>query len=112
MVNIEQIFNKSIPLLGQLRIFIRVVSLGGLPPLLGFLPKWIVLQELSGWLGSLIVVILLALNVVTLYYYLRVGIKFTLNKINELKDSEVRLVEVERVVLSINLFGLVRAGIV
>ena len=39
VINIEQIFNKPIPLLGQLRIFIRVVSLGGLPPLLGFLPK-------------------------------------------------------------------------
>ena len=69
-----------------------------------------VLQELSGWLGRLLITVLLILNVITLYYYLRVGIKFTLNKISRLKGVESSLIEVEGVILTINLFGLVGAG--
>ena len=69
-----------------------------------------VLQELSGWLGRLLIIVLLILNVITLYYYLRVGIKFTLNKISGLKGVESSLIEAEGVILTINLFGLVGAG--
>nr|WHM51810.1 NADH dehydrogenase subunit 2 [Stolotermes victoriensis] len=52
-------------------MFTTLLSLGGLPPFLGFLPKWIVIQYgiLNG-LGFMITVMVFT-SIVTLYYYLR-----------------------------------------
>lgn len=53
-------------------IFTTLLSLGGLPPFLGFLPKWIIIQHIIineiNFLISLIVII----SLITLYYYLRI----------------------------------------
>nr|YP_007025684.1 NADH dehydrogenase subunit 2 [Neaxius glyptocercus]AEW68323.1 NADH dehydrogenase subunit 2 [Neaxius glyptocercus] len=56
--------------------FLSVLSMGGLPPFTGFIPKWFIIQELSsqGLLFPLFV--LLASALFTLYYYLRMGIVF------------------------------------
>nr|YP_009121658.1 NADH dehydrogenase subunit 2 [Balanus balanus]AJG02910.1 NADH dehydrogenase subunit 2 [Balanus balanus] len=50
-------------------IFINMLSLGGLPPLLGFLPKWIAMMVISSNFPILIVLILSSL--ITLYFYTR-----------------------------------------
>lgn len=51
--------------------FLCILSLGGLPPFTGFIPKWIIIQEIvyKGIFLSLMVLLLRSL--VTLYYYLR-----------------------------------------
>nr|YP_010701553.1 NADH dehydrogenase subunit 2 [Amphibalanus reticulatus]WCJ53101.1 NADH dehydrogenase subunit 2 [Amphibalanus reticulatus] len=50
-------------------IFINLLSLGGLPPLLGFLPKWIAMMIISSNFPILIVLIFSSL--ITLYFYTR-----------------------------------------
>jgi NADH-ubiquinone oxidoreductase chain 2 len=42
-----------------------------LPPFLGFLPKWIVIQAMVASNITLIAVIITATSILTLYYYLR-----------------------------------------
>nr|URX54526.1 NADH dehydrogenase subunit 2 [Incisitermes snyderi] len=52
-------------------LFMTLLSLGGLPPFIGFLPKWIVIQTLIMNNLSFITTLMVTMSLVTLYYYLR-----------------------------------------
>lgn len=56
----------------KLLIFLSLLSIGGLPPFLGFFPKLIVIQTLAASKSFLWLSVLLSSALVTLYYYLRV----------------------------------------
>lgn len=66
-------------LTGTCALYCLLYSLGGLPPFLGFLPKWIVLQisvRIGYYLLSLLII---SIRLFTLYYYIRLGLSaFTL----------------------------------
>lgn len=62
-------WNKS-PQLIPLTIF-TLISLGGLPPLTGFLPKWITIQELAINNNFIIPSIIVAITLLNLYFYIR-----------------------------------------
>nr|ADG62377.1 NADH dehydrogenase subunit 2 [Stegana pilosella] len=53
-------------------LFMNFLSLGGLPPFLGFLPKWIVIQQLSMDNQYFMLMILLLSTLITLFFYLRI----------------------------------------
>lgn len=55
----------------KLIIFLNILSLGGLPPFLGFLPKWIIINGLVINNHYFIVVIIVTITLVTLFFYLR-----------------------------------------
>lgn len=58
-------------------IFINLLSLGGLPPLLGFLPKWMAIIVIRS--NFPILVILILSRLITLYFYVRLCFRtFTL----------------------------------
>nr|QXG19178.1 NADH dehydrogenase subunit 2 [Drosophila buzzatii] len=52
-------------------LFMNFLSLGGLPPFLGFLPKWIVIQQLTFCSQYFQLLILLLSTLITLFFYLR-----------------------------------------
>nr|YP_003875551.1 NADH dehydrogenase subunit 2 [Xyleus modestus]ADD97009.1 NADH dehydrogenase subunit 2 [Xyleus modestus] len=54
-------------------MFLSLLSLGGLPPFLGFLPKWIVMQSLIENNLSIIMTMMVVLTTITLYYYMRIS---------------------------------------
>lgn len=54
-------------------LFIRLFSLGGLPPILGFYPKWLGLLLLLRGEYIFVCFLIIMLGVVSLYYYLRLG---------------------------------------
>nr|YP_010894950.1 NADH dehydrogenase subunit 2 [Phortica hani]ACF40665.1 NADH dehydrogenase subunit 2 [Phortica floccipes]ACF40667.1 NADH dehydrogenase subunit 2 [Phortica sp. 3 XH-2008]ACF40678.1 NADH dehydrogenase subunit 2 [Phortica sp. 2 XH-2008]ACF40666.1 NADH dehydrogenase subunit 2 [Phortica hani]ACF40668.1 NADH dehydrogenase subunit 2 [Phortica floccipes] len=53
-------------------LFMNFLSLGGLPPFLGFLPKWIVIQQLSFNNQYFLLIILTVSTLITLFFYLRI----------------------------------------
>lgn len=53
-------------------IFTLLLSLGGLPPFLGFAPKWLVIQYITINNNILLIIIIVCLTLVTLYYYIRI----------------------------------------
>nr|ADG62373.1 NADH dehydrogenase subunit 2 [Stegana angustigena]ADG62374.1 NADH dehydrogenase subunit 2 [Stegana angustigena]ADG62375.1 NADH dehydrogenase subunit 2 [Stegana angustigena]QBF01227.1 NADH dehydrogenase subunit 2 [Stegana angustigena] len=53
-------------------LFMNFLSLGGLPPFLGFLPKWFVIQQLSIDSQYFMLMILLLSTLITLFFYLRI----------------------------------------
>nr|YP_009110440.1 NADH dehydrogenase subunit 2 [Clibanarius infraspinatus]CEH27539.1 NADH dehydrogenase subunit 2 [Clibanarius infraspinatus] len=72
----NQILNFDMPNETKLLMFMSLLSLGGLPPFTGFIPKWIVIQELSTKGDFLLLLILLGSSLLTLYYYLRISTMF------------------------------------
>nr|AVN67456.1 NADH dehydrogenase subunit 2 [Gyna capucina] len=70
--------NQTIPLSSDNKIikflmFTSLLSLGGLPPFLGFFPKWMIIQFLTMNWSLMITSIMVVMSLVTLYYYLRVS---------------------------------------
>uniref|UniRef100_UPI003002CB47 NADH dehydrogenase subunit 2 n=1 Tax=Gonypeta brunneri TaxID=2909294 RepID=UPI003002CB47 len=53
-------------------MFISMLSLGGLPPFIGFFPKWIIIYFMAQNLMITTSMILIMTSLLTLYYYLRV----------------------------------------
>nr|QBF00330.1 NADH dehydrogenase subunit 2 [Stegana sp. 1276 JL-2019] len=53
-------------------LMINFLSLGGLPPFLGFLPKWLVIQQLSIENQYFLLMILVMTALITLFFYLRI----------------------------------------
>nr|YP_010946804.1 NADH dehydrogenase subunit 2 [Pycnoscelus nigra]WGO57561.1 NADH dehydrogenase subunit 2 [Pycnoscelus nigra] len=53
-------------------LFTSLLSLGGLPPFLGFLPKWVIIQFMVLNWSFMIISIMVILSLITLYYYLRI----------------------------------------
>nr|ANJ70291.1 NADH dehydrogenase subunit 2 [Acilius sulcatus] len=53
-------------------LLINMLSLGGLPPFLGFLPKWIIIQELSLY-NKFILLFMMMMTLITLFFYLRIA---------------------------------------
>nr|YP_009266272.1 NADH dehydrogenase subunit 2 [Yunnanacris yunnaneus]ANJ44363.1 NADH dehydrogenase subunit 2 [Yunnanacris yunnaneus] len=54
-------------------MFLSLLSLGGLPPFLGFLPKWIVMQSLVENNMTIMMTMMVMLTMITLYYYMRIS---------------------------------------
>nr|AVN68015.1 NADH dehydrogenase subunit 2 [Tryonicus mackerrasae] len=69
---INQTFSawSEMPML-KFMMFTTLLSLGGLPPFLGFLPKWMVIQLMIMNDMSFMITIMVILSLVTLYYYMR-----------------------------------------
>lgn len=53
--------------------FILLLSLGGLPPFLGFMPKWLIIELLIKNNIFIILTFILFLTLITLYFYLRIA---------------------------------------
>nr|AID22248.1 NADH dehydrogenase subunit 2 [Pseudostegana mystica] len=53
-------------------LFMNFLSLGGLPPFLGFLPKWLVIQQLTMNSNYLMLFIMIMSTLITLFFYLRI----------------------------------------
>nr|ULR86948.1 NADH dehydrogenase subunit 2 [Macquartia sp. 4 HNL-2022a] len=60
-------FSKSM----KFFLFFNLLSLGGLPPFLGFFPKWMVIQSLSMNNQLFLLTFMILMSLVTLYFYTR-----------------------------------------
>nr|YP_009725885.1 NADH dehydrogenase subunit 2 [Dianemobius fascipes]QHQ73082.1 NADH dehydrogenase subunit 2 [Dianemobius fascipes] len=58
----------------KLMLMINLFSLGGLPPFLGFLPKWLVIQNSCYYNFLFLNFILVSFNLITLFYYIRISL--------------------------------------
>nr|YP_009255413.1 NADH dehydrogenase subunit 2 [Melanagromyza sojae]ANA56780.1 NADH dehydrogenase subunit 2 [Melanagromyza sojae] len=71
--HINQLFNMNMKSkILKFMVFLNLLSLGGLPPFIGFMPKWMVIQLLTmnNQLFTMTVLIISAL--ITLFFYLRI----------------------------------------
>nr|YP_010191515.1 NADH dehydrogenase subunit 2 [Puliciphora borinquenensis]QZL38250.1 NADH dehydrogenase subunit 2 [Puliciphora borinquenensis] len=74
LFNLNQLFNYSINSSSfKIIIFFNFLSLGGLPPFLGFFPKWMIIQALMESYSLMVLFILIMFSMITVFFYLRMS---------------------------------------
>nr|YP_009350637.1 NADH dehydrogenase subunit 2 [Nasutitermes longipennis]AQP27524.1 NADH dehydrogenase subunit 2 [Nasutitermes longipennis] len=71
-INQTMLTNKETTLM-KFMMFTSLLSLGGLPPFLGFLPKWIVIQAMITNNMAPLATVVVVTSLITLYYYLKIS---------------------------------------
>nr|YP_010398710.1 NADH dehydrogenase subunit 2 [Axarus fungorum]UQK95129.1 NADH dehydrogenase subunit 2 [Axarus fungorum] len=85
LFNLNQIFSFfNFQNLKKTVIFIPLLSLGGLPPFLGFFPKWMIIDLLMNYNLILLLIVMINFTMITLYFYLRISYSAFLLNHNEM----------------------------
>nr|WMY24181.1 NADH dehydrogenase subunit 2 [Nasutitermes sp.] len=71
-INQTMLTNKETTLM-KFMMFTSLLSLGGLPPFLGFLPKWIIIQAMITNNMAPLATVVMVTSLITLYYYLKIS---------------------------------------
>nr|YP_010329837.1 NADH dehydrogenase subunit 2 [Amerila alberti]UNP54589.1 NADH dehydrogenase subunit 2 [Amerila alberti] len=72
MFYINQLFMNNMNSLIKINLFINFLSLGGLPPFIGFFPKWIIINFLIMNQMYLMTFIMILMSLIILFYYIRI----------------------------------------
>lgn len=95
-------------------IFINLLSLGGLPPLLGFFPKWIAMITIRN--NFPILIILISSSLITLYFYTRLCFStFTLyiqRIVWSQKDTSKKNFYFLRIITFLTIFGILPISLI
>nr|URT60594.1 NADH dehydrogenase subunit 2 [Nepsalus decorillus] len=94
--------------------FCNLLSLGGLPPFTGFMPKWIVIQAFSET-NLFIIVTMVTMTLITLYFYIRLTYSaFMINSIQLLwsKPWIYKMTKTMMLLNFVSLFGLMSIFII
>lgn len=111
--NLNQIFSFfNFKNLIKTIIFLPLLSLGGLPPFLGFFPKWIIIEYLISINYLFIIFLLIYFTLITLYFYLRISYSSLLLNYNEINWNFNNFYNKNNffllsIFLFINIFGLI-----
>uniref|UniRef100_A0AAU7YRB1 NADH-ubiquinone oxidoreductase chain 2 n=1 Tax=Rhopalus kerzhneri TaxID=3151525 RepID=A0AAU7YRB1_9HEMI len=68
---INQINSPSYSMMEKYTYVMMMLSLGGLPPFLGFLPKWMVIQSMIKSNLNLLLIVMMLFSLITLFFYMR-----------------------------------------
>nr|URH16444.1 NADH dehydrogenase subunit 2 [Kalotermitidae sp. A SH-2022a] len=93
-------------------LFTSLLSLGGLPPFIGFLPKWTVIQTLIANNLIFIMTVMVITSLATLYYYLRMCYSSFMILYNEVKwdtwpHNESKIFKYSIILTSASMMGLI-----
>nr|YP_009045939.1 NADH dehydrogenase subunit 2 [Triops australiensis]CDR98435.1 NADH dehydrogenase subunit 2 [Triops australiensis] len=88
-------------------VIFNMLSLGGLPPFLGFLPKWIIIKSACSMFMISSIIILIMSTLITLYYYIRISYNSMLISNNLWsKNSNYKIKFSTKFMSFISMFGL------
>nr|UAM92164.1 NADH dehydrogenase subunit 2 [Deleaster bactrianus] len=73
----------NFPNLAKFTFMMNFLSLGGLPPFIGFLPKWLTIQNLIENNFTLLVTMMVVITLIALFYYLRLTFSTMMISSNE-----------------------------
>nr|UCC46039.1 NADH dehydrogenase subunit 2 [Microdeuterus sp. HEM078] len=74
---INQFNNMSMTNMEKMSLSVTMLSMGGLPPFLGFLPKWIVIQNMVEEENFMVMTVMIMMSLITLMYYMRITMKMS-----------------------------------
>nr|YP_010632228.1 NADH dehydrogenase subunit 2 [Polydesma boarmoides]WBP62344.1 NADH dehydrogenase subunit 2 [Polydesma boarmoides] len=69
---INQLFINNMNSLIKINLLINFLSLGGLPPFIGFFPKWIIINFLISNQMFMLTFILIMMSLILLFFYIRI----------------------------------------
>nr|YP_010586537.1 NADH dehydrogenase subunit 2 [Rhyacophila kando]UZZ44351.1 NADH dehydrogenase subunit 2 [Rhyacophila kando] len=81
---LNQMFNNKINYLIYFNFLMNLLSLGGLPPFLGFLPKWLIILFISNKMKFVILIMLIS-TLMTLSFYINIIISSMIINYSKIK---------------------------
>nr|UFX54182.1 NADH dehydrogenase subunit 2 [Cryptotis parvus] len=87
-LTLSHTWNKT-PIITILILMI-MMSLGGLPPLTGFLPKWMIIQELTKNNSIILPTIMAILSLLNLFFYMRLAYSTTLTMFPTTNNNKMK----------------------
>nr|YP_010282278.1 NADH dehydrogenase subunit 2 [Layahima weiweii]UHM24941.1 NADH dehydrogenase subunit 2 [Layahima weiweii] len=102
----SQVFStlNNMPIL-KFSLFCNFLSLGGLPPFTGFLPKWIIIQNLSVTNLALITIMVI-LTLITLFFYIRLTYSALMINSTQTKWNKLWPQNISTLTITLNFFSL------
>nr|AFI23487.1 NADH dehydrogenase subunit 2 [Peloridium hammoniorum] len=70
---LHQCFYSFMKPIQKINLSINFLSLGGMPPFIGFLPKWMILEELFNTQYSFLLILLIWSSLMSIFFYLRIA---------------------------------------
>nr|YP_009454228.1 NADH dehydrogenase subunit 2 [Gynaephora minora]ATY48757.1 NADH dehydrogenase subunit 2 [Gynaephora minora] len=72
MFFINQLFINNMKSMIKISLMINFLSLGGLPPFIGFFPKWIIINSMINNQSYFMIFIKIMMSLIILFYYIRI----------------------------------------
>lgn len=103
---LNQIFSVRVSWVSKFTLMVGFFSLGGLPPLLGFFPKLVVIERRVERLIILTLFFIVVRSVITLFYYLRAGLRVLILNHQKIKSNFIFYNKLSIIsILLVTLFG-------
>nr|ANZ54415.1 NADH dehydrogenase subunit 2 [Hieromantis kurokoi] len=102
---INQMFSVNMNSMIKISTFINFLSLGGLPPFIGFFPKWIVINYLMFNNMYMLTFIFIMMSLIMLFFYIR--IIFSIFLFNHFKLKWIKMFINNNLFYLINFFSLI-----
>nr|QNP10123.1 NADH dehydrogenase subunit 2 [Ochthebius paradoxus] len=98
----------------KMLFILNFLSLGGLPPFLGFLPKWMTIQMLIENNMYMISMIMVLMTLFTLYFYIRITFSTLMINMNELNYYFQKSIKNSKLIFIniLTLFGLLMITVI
>nr|UHA56173.1 NADH dehydrogenase subunit 2 [Actinotia polyodon] len=105
MYFINQMFINNMNFFIKINLLINFLSLGGLPPFIGFFPKWIIINFLINNKMYLLVFIFIMMSLIMLFFYIR--ITYSAFMFNYIKMKWFKIFIKNNYFLMINFFSFI-----
>lgn len=105
---IKQIYsNLNNEILIKFTLIINFLSLAGLPPFIGFLPKWIIIQNLINEKFYILTLFIISITLITLFFYLRITFSVIIMSYSEPRNKNNKNFNKKKIILFlINLLSI------
>nr|YP_009370851.1 NADH dehydrogenase subunit 2 [Oecanthus sinensis]ARO75187.1 NADH dehydrogenase subunit 2 [Oecanthus sinensis] len=87
LYHVNQINMNNYPSLFKMILMLNMLSLGGLPPFLGFLPKWMILNLMTQQNMMFLMLIMVFTSLITLFYYMKLSMNSLLLMSIQIKSN-------------------------
>nr|AMJ17390.1 NADH dehydrogenase subunit 2 [Spilarctia subcarnea] len=105
MFYINQLFFNNLTPLIKINLLINFLSLGGLPPFIGFFPSWIIINFLMMNKMYFLTFIMIMMSLIVLFFYIR--IIYSIFMFNYLKIKWLKIFTKNKNFLLINIFSFI-----
>nr|QFK69061.1 NADH dehydrogenase subunit 2 [Phymatostetha stalii] len=106
---INQCFLSTFKSINKMFLLIMLLSMGGMPPMLGFMPKWMIIQLTMMFNMYIVTTIMVFSSLIVLFYYIQMSFSMLMINSQKLKWTEFPITNNKMVILSffINMFGFI-----
>nr|YP_009643428.1 NADH dehydrogenase subunit 2 [Melamphaus rubrocinctus]APO08858.1 NADH dehydrogenase subunit 2 [Melamphaus rubrocinctus] len=87
----NQITSYKLTMMEKVTISSLMMSMGGMPPFMGFIPKWMVMQNMINSQLWLIMLVMVLMSLLTLFYYIRMFFPMIMIYNTKIKWSKTQL---------------------